>query len=527
MPETKRPLKVFLCHASVDKAKVRELYRYLHRRGIRPWFDEIDLVGGQDWQIEIPKALLTSDAIIICLTQNSVDKEGYIQKEIKFALDKALEMPEGRVYLIPVRLEECEVPYSLSRYHWVDLFEQNGFSRLMKSLKTRATQLERTAIQLPEPEESKPDLASSAKQLPNVESAVADEDRTLKPVLLESAATNVPGSPRKLQRRTINAMMVAAVAIIALIVATLRFPLSASPFRPEPLFKVDVSPYPVRAVAFSPDGSRLAVAGEDNLIYLLDTKDGREILQIKGHTDVVTSITWSPDGSRLASGSDDRSVRIWDAATGRQLSSFAGDTKFVSAVAWSHDGKWIASAGAETRITVWNVASGEIVLELDKGVYGNSVAWSPDDTMLAVTGNQRVLILDPSNRSEVKNLVGDWGDINGVDWSPDGRYLAAASHDSDVLVWQVDNWSEQILEGHTSNVTDIAWSKNSQLLASVSYDTTVRIWDVGKNNEIRQLANPAGALTLDWSQDGKRLAGGGEVAKVGYIEIWDATQFDE
>ncbi len=83
MPETKRPLKVFLCHARADKQKVRKLYRYLRRRGIKPWFDEMDLVGGQDWQVEIPKALATSDAIIICLTKNSVDKEGYIQKEIK------------------------------------------------------------------------------------------------------------------------------------------------------------------------------------------------------------------------------------------------------------------------------------------------------------------------------------------------------------------------------------------------------------------------------------------------------------
>jgi hypothetical protein len=149
MPTEKRPLKVFLCHASADKPKVRELYRYLLRRRIKPWFDEVDLVGGQDWQVEIPKALATSDAIIICLTKNSVDKEGYIQKEIKFALDKALEMPEGRVFLIPVRFEECEVPFSLSRYQWVDLFDEVGYSRMMRALKFRASQLERATVELP------------------------------------------------------------------------------------------------------------------------------------------------------------------------------------------------------------------------------------------------------------------------------------------------------------------------------------------------------------------------------------------
>lgn len=144
----KRPLKVFLCHASTDKPKVRELYRYLKRRGINPWFDEEHLVGGQDWQVEIPKALATSDAIIICLTKNSADKEGYIQKEIKFALDKALEMPEGRIFLIPVKFEECEVPFTLSRYQWVDLTVESGYAKMMKALKFRASQLERSTVEI-------------------------------------------------------------------------------------------------------------------------------------------------------------------------------------------------------------------------------------------------------------------------------------------------------------------------------------------------------------------------------------------
>ena len=148
MPEPKRPLKVFLCHASTDKPKVRELYRYLKKRGIQPWFDEEDLVGGQDWQVEIPKALATSDAIIICLTKNSVDKEGYIQKEIKFALDKALEMPEGRIFLIPVKFEDCEVPFTLSRYQWVDLTVESGYAKMMKALKFRTSHLERTTVEL-------------------------------------------------------------------------------------------------------------------------------------------------------------------------------------------------------------------------------------------------------------------------------------------------------------------------------------------------------------------------------------------
>lgn len=159
MSEPRRALKVFLCHASTDKPKVRELYRYLKKRGINPWFDEEDLVGGQDWQVEIPKALATSDAIIICLTKNSVDKEGYIQKEIKFALDKALEMPEGRIFLIPVKFEECEVPFTLSRYQWVDLTVESGYAKMMKALKFRASQLERSTVEVSKKDVEEENLA--------------------------------------------------------------------------------------------------------------------------------------------------------------------------------------------------------------------------------------------------------------------------------------------------------------------------------------------------------------------------------
>ncbi len=155
MSNEQRLLKVFLCHSSADKPKVRELYRYLKKRRIKPWFDEVDLLGGQDWQVEIPKALLTSDAIIICLTRNSVDKEGYIQKEIKYALDKALEIPEGGVFLIPVRFEDCEVPFSLRRYQWVDLFKEAGREKVIKALKLRASQIELMHVELPKKDGTK------------------------------------------------------------------------------------------------------------------------------------------------------------------------------------------------------------------------------------------------------------------------------------------------------------------------------------------------------------------------------------
>jgi len=139
--ELPRRLKVFLCHASGDKPAVRDLYHRLRSDGIVPWLDEEDLLPGQDWQLEIPKAVRSSDAVIICLSSRAITKAGYVQKEIKDALDAADEQPEGTIFLIPLRLEECEVPERLRRWQWVDLFQEKGYERLLRALRARAESL--------------------------------------------------------------------------------------------------------------------------------------------------------------------------------------------------------------------------------------------------------------------------------------------------------------------------------------------------------------------------------------------------
>jgi len=139
--ELPRQLRVFLCHASGDKPTVRDLYRRLRSDGIALWLDEEDLLPGQDWRLEIPKAVRSSDVVIICLSSRAVTKAGYFQKEIKYALDVADEQPEGTIFLIPLRLEECEVPESLGRWQWVDLFREAGYERLLCALGARAKSL--------------------------------------------------------------------------------------------------------------------------------------------------------------------------------------------------------------------------------------------------------------------------------------------------------------------------------------------------------------------------------------------------
>ena len=128
------PLKVFLCHASDDKPLVRELYGRLAEGGIEPWLDEVDILPGQDWDLEIKQAVRRADAVVVLLSRASTTKRGYLQKEIKIAFDTAAEQPEGSIFLIPARLEDCAVPESLQKWQYVDLFRENGFDRLLRSL---------------------------------------------------------------------------------------------------------------------------------------------------------------------------------------------------------------------------------------------------------------------------------------------------------------------------------------------------------------------------------------------------------
>lgn len=135
-------LKVFLCHSSKDKPAVRNLYQQLRDDGFDPWLDEEALLPGQDWDQEIRKAVRTSDVVVVCLSRTSVTKAGYVQKEIRFALDVADTQPENTIFIIPLKFEECDVPERLLRWQWVNLFQERGYERLKQSLQVRANDLE-------------------------------------------------------------------------------------------------------------------------------------------------------------------------------------------------------------------------------------------------------------------------------------------------------------------------------------------------------------------------------------------------
>jgi hypothetical protein len=137
--------RIFLCHSRRDKEAVRELYARLRESEFDPWLDTEDILPGRNWEHEIAKAVRGAAVVIVCLSHHAVNTAGYAHKEITFALDEADKKPEGAIYVIPLKLEECTVPDRLSRWQWVELFAADGYKKLVDALRHKAPTISVTA----------------------------------------------------------------------------------------------------------------------------------------------------------------------------------------------------------------------------------------------------------------------------------------------------------------------------------------------------------------------------------------------
>jgi MinD-like ATPase involved in chromosome partitioning or flagellar assembly len=168
-PESPRPLRVFLSYAAEDRAAVRELYEQLRDEGFQPWMDETDLLPGQSWEREIRKAIQNSDVVLFCLSHHTTRKAGMrLYKEIEIAQYILKEQPEGTLFLIPVRLEECRIPAILQMYQEVSLFEEGGYDLLLRALRVRAEQVGAT-LPTPSPLNTHSPASQTPHQTPSEE----------------------------------------------------------------------------------------------------------------------------------------------------------------------------------------------------------------------------------------------------------------------------------------------------------------------------------------------------------------------
>jgi formylglycine-generating enzyme required for sulfatase activity len=142
-------VQIFISYAREDQKPIEALYQKLVAAGYQPWLDREHILPGQRWEPVIKQALRRSDFVLVCLSATSINKRGFLQKEIKQALEHAQEKLEDDVWMIPVRLDDCDVPDALSHIQWVDLFEADGFDDLLRAL---AFQLNKAGKTLPTPQ---------------------------------------------------------------------------------------------------------------------------------------------------------------------------------------------------------------------------------------------------------------------------------------------------------------------------------------------------------------------------------------
>ena len=133
-----KQLRIFLLYARGDQELVWRLYRRLAREGADVWLDREKLIPGQDWQYEIRKAIHDSDLVIVCLSRRFNRQGGYRHEELKIAINKAHSLREGGTFILPARLDRCELPPALRRWQRVDLFEPDGLKKLVNAIRQQA-----------------------------------------------------------------------------------------------------------------------------------------------------------------------------------------------------------------------------------------------------------------------------------------------------------------------------------------------------------------------------------------------------
>ncbi|CAE6361772.1 unnamed protein product [Rhizoctonia solani] len=288
---------------------------------------------------------------------------------------------------------------------------------------------------------------------------------------------------------------------------------------------------PVLSVAYSVDGSRVAVGCADGTVSIRNAYDGTVVVgPLQAHTDCVRSVVFSRDGRLVASGSHDRTIRVWDVRTCSPVAGpLQGHTDSVYSVSFSPDSKRIVSGSGDKTVCIWSAVDGTLLCGPLQGHTDSvrSVTYSPDGTLIASASFDNTIRLWRSDDGTPAGspLQGHTKAVYSVVFSPDGTLLLSGSGDETVRVWRVSDGSAVTspFQGHTDEVNSVAVSADGTLAVSGSNDGTVRVWRIADGSLAAGpfVGHTARIWSVGYSPDGTRVISGSED---GTVRVWNVRE---